>query len=73
MIRCPECNGLLRAKIKVLLDVPMKYFQSLTKKAIRERGVTIDGADWETYITYCPNCGWTCRVCRSDEPMVVKP
>jgi len=71
MTRCSECNGLLRAKIKVSLDVPMKYFQRLTKKAIRERGVEIESADWEVYTTYCPDCGWTCRFVRSSDLMEI--
>lgn len=45
-----------RYLVSAFLDIPKKYFCKLSKSAIRDREVKINGVDWDKITIYCPDC-----------------
>lgn len=60
-MRCPKCNGALRIKVSLFLDIPWRYYHRLSKKAVRDADVRIEGAGWPHNMFYCTRCNWFMR------------
>jgi RNase P subunit RPR2 len=57
-VRCLKCGSPTRIKVNLFLDIPWRYFHRITKQAIRNKDVKIDGAGWQYIRSYCSKCGW---------------
>jgi hypothetical protein len=62
LVGCPKCGSArLRIKVSLFLDVPVMMSHRLSKTALRDKRVRVDGADWPRCLWYCERdgCGWS--------------
>lgn len=45
-------------KVNLFLDIPLSLYAGLSKRALRQKDVNVDGAGWPTSLIYCTKCGW---------------
>jgi hypothetical protein len=53
-----KCQHVLRVKVELFLDIPPYLVHALSKRALRDIGVVVEGANWPKAVTYCTLCGW---------------
>jgi len=53
-----RCKHEFRLKVELYLDIPVELDHALSKAALRDSRVRIEGAGWPTALCYCAKCGW---------------
>lgn len=52
-----RCRHTWRMKVNLFLDIDIKLRNRLSKRALRSKLVSVDGAGWDKALTYCSKCG----------------
>lgn len=60
-MKCPRCGTEIRIKVNLFLDIPYRYFLNITKQALRDADVKVEGVGWPNNMFYCPKCSWILR------------
>lgn len=55
--RCPKCDGDVTMTVDIRLSAPSTLYSMLSKTNLRDKGVSITAALWETANFICPKCG----------------
>lgn len=54
---CPRCGSSdVSFSINLFIHAPMRYWYGLSKEALRDKEVSLQGADWSNARIWCNSC-----------------